>query len=186
MKTLCTFHVRFRKQSLPLLVRGTQLIMIGSHRLEPMTPRAARFPARFTGELARRQLLRKRDSGLQAAGKGKYPLGRLTATPSRRGLSNTNQRLSVPQQLSGVRCSDIDSRTSMNGRAVHYRQHEGCKDRQGHVDVHDGRAEPLLPVASVMMIISISYTGTSVGLRSGIPKAPWPTGGFTARPQQSA
>ena len=84
MKALCTFHVRFRKQSLPLLVRGTQLIMIGSHRLEPMTPRAARFPARFAGaELARRQLLRKRDSGFPAAGKGKYPLGRLTAPPFR-------------------------------------------------------------------------------------------------------
>ena len=61
---------------------------------------------------------------------------------------------SMRPSLSGVRCSDIDSRTSMNGRAVHYRQHEGCKDRQGHVDVHDGRAEPLLPVAYVMMIIS--------------------------------
>ena len=62
---------------------------------------------------------------------------------------------SMRPSLSGVRCSDIDSRTSMNGRAVHYRQHEGCKDRQGHVDVHDGRAEPLLPVAYVMMMLMI-------------------------------
>ena len=137
MKALCTFHVRFRKQSLPLLVRGTQLIMIVSHRLEPMTPRAARCRRRAGAQTA---LAEKRQ---RVPGRGKRKIS------SRQADSTT-----VPQQLSGVRCSDIDSRTSMNGRAVHYRQHEGCKDRQGHVDVHDGRAEPLPPVAYVMMIIS--------------------------------
>ena len=129
MKALCTSHVRFRNQSLSLPVRGTQLIMIGSH-----------------------QPVGTDDSPSQAQS---WRADVYSSRPREKAniLSKQADSSTAPQQLSGVRCSDIDSHASMNSRAVHYRQHEGCKDRQGHVDVHDGRAEPLLPVAYVMMII---------------------------------